>query len=697
MEFFKKIFNKFFGERRLRFDITTIFTILLAATSFFIISYTYIKVHKSILKFAEMTIFRAGSVIYEKITCFSKEYQEIPQACDSLIVDHENVSENNTALVYYLQKKLEIHPNIFSIYYGFNDGCFFNIENVSQTKQKTYYSDSNKPIPPDTSFVIETITATSNPQTRVRKYIDKDFKVLAEENIYPIGYDPRVRPWYIGAMNTRKVFWTKPYLFKFPPIYGVTVSGPFYSDIDRKILGIVGVDLSVDALSDFVKKQEISKNGKAFVIDRTTGEIVLPSDQIDKNATPLQLTILKDTFDNFKETKQNSFVQEFEFGKYLVSIFEMPESFNDRWLVAIVAPLDDFFAEIFQTQKIVIFVSLIIFLISSCLVVIFSRKISRPITTLANEVDKITNFEFSSPVRINSKIKEIKILDASVAALREAIQSFSKYVPKEIVRKLIKQGKGITIGGEKKQIVVMFSDIENFTPIAEKNSADKLMTLLEEYFDPMSKIILESQGTIDKYIGDSIMAFWGAPEDVSNPWQKACRAALKCLKLNHKFDAERVEKNLPSFPTRYGLSIGQAIVGNIGTEERINYTALGDIVNTASRLQSTNKIYSTSILITEELNELVKDQFVTRPIDEVVVKGKEIKIKIFELLGEKTNGSEISASTQDINIASMTTEALADLKNNAIEAAIVKFKKILEAFPKDGVAIYWLNKLTKAP
>lgn len=691
MNFFKTIF----GERRLRFDITTIFTILLAATSFFIIFYTYFKIHKSILDFAEMTINRAGKIIYEKVTAFNKEYQEVPQVCDSLIIKADDVSENNKPLIYYLQRNLELHPVIFSIYFGTINGGFFNIENIKQTQQKTFYNEKTKQIPEEASLVIETINRLASPPYRIRKYVDKDLKLLAQETISPIGYDPRLRPWYQGAMASNKPFWTPPYTFVFPPVFGITVASPYYDDQTKDKLGIAGIDLTLQSISDFIKNQNISKNGKAYIINKANGNIILPIDAANNHSSQIEQSLLTQSYNQFIKTQKNSFIQEFDGIQYLISIFSMPDSFNDQWLVAIQAPLNDFFANFFRTQKIVIIISSLIFLISSFLVIVFSRRISKPITTIANEVDKITNFDFSSPVRVSSNIKEIKILDASVAAMRETINWFSKYVPKDIVRQLIKQGKGISLGGEKKEIVVMFTDIENFTPIAEKYPADKLMSLLAEYFDPMSKIILNAQGTIDKYIGDSIMAFWGAPENITNPWRNACRSALKCLKLNLEFDANRQKEQLPPFPTRYGLSFGQAVVGNIGTQERINYTALGDIVNIASRLQSINKTYNTSILITEELNNLIKDEFITRPVDEVAVKGKAVKIKIFELLAEKSTDVSMDAHNNEAKLASMTIEAFTALSNKNIDVAITKYHDILNTFPGDGVASFWINFLKK--
>jgi adenylate cyclase len=166
-------------------------------------------------------------------------------------------------------------------------------------------------------------------------------------------------------------------------------------------------------------------------------------------------------------------------------------------------------------------------------------------------------------------------------------------------------------------------------------SAEQLMVHLSEYLDELTRIIMHYGGTVDKYIGDAIMAFWGAPL-----WQEdhailACRAALKCQKKISSLNLEWKEKELPPLNTRIGLNTGDTIVGNMGSTDRMNFSAIGDTVNLASRLEGVNKYYGTSIMVSESTYKQAKNYFIFRYTDKVKVKGKKQAIKIFELIAEK--------------------------------------------------------------
>src|SRR5690606_14155153 len=150
--------------------------------------------------------------------------------------------------------------------------------------------------------------------------------------------------------------------------------------------------------------------------------------------------------------------------------------------------------------------------------------------------------------------------------------------------------------------------------------------------DEMSKIILQARGTIDKYIGDSVMAFWGAPTECPDQATVCAETALRCHAFVQAFNRRCTEKKLPLFKTRFGINSGVAIVGNIGTPERMNYTLIGDMVNAASRIQQQNKAYTTSILMGEKTQKQLDGRFVTRPIDVVEVKGKKEKLVLYELM-----------------------------------------------------------------
>ena len=241
----------------------------------------------------------------------------------------------------------------------------------------------------------------------------------------------------------------------------------------------------------------------------------------------------------------------------------------------------------------------IIFIIGVCLILFWVARIVTPIKKLVKETEKIRTFNLEGSDRVHSHIKEVIEVSDAIFSMKMGLRSFQKYVPASLVRQLIMAGEDVRIGGKKEELAIFFSDIKDFTAIAEKTESNQLMKQICDYLDTFSHVIIQDNGTIDKFIGDAIMAFWGAPTAVKHPCEHAAHAALQCMRelqiLNQKWEAEKK----PGFYTRMGLHYGIAIVGNLGSSERLNYTALGDAVNIASRLVSANKLYGTSILVSE--------------------------------------------------------------------------------------------------
>ncbi len=210
---------------------------------------------------------------------------------------------------------------------------------------------------------------------------------------------------------------------------------------------------------------------------------------------------------------------------------------------------------------------------------------------------------------------------------------FSNYVNAEVVNELIKDPEKLQLGGEDKELTVFFSDIRGFTSISERLSPQELVELLNEYLSTMTDIIFETQGTLDKYIGDAVMAFWNAPLDVKDHPLLACKACVKMLdeldKLNDKWPEEK------QLAIGCGLNTGIMTVGNMGSQNRKNYTLMGDSVNLGARLESANKFYNTNILISEYTYERVKDSIIARELDYIRVKGKTEPVRIYELIAIK--------------------------------------------------------------
>ena len=212
---------------------------------------------------------------------------------------------------------------------------------------------------------------------------------------------------------------------------------------------------------------------------------------------------------------------------------------------------------------------------------------------------------------------------------------FGKYVSPVVINNLIKDPDRINLGGEKRNITVFFSDIRGFTSISESISPEELVRLLNEYLTEMTSIIIKDQGLVDKYMGDAIMAFWGAPLDQPDHAEMACSSSLEMIDKLRDLQKKWKKEDIPSFDIGIGLNSGEAIVGNMGSSNRFDYTAIGDNVNIASRMEGLNKIYGTNIIISGKTHKIIKENFETRKLDAVKVKGKKKPIIIYELLSQK--------------------------------------------------------------
>jgi adenylate cyclase len=223
----------------------------------------------------------------------------------------------------------------------------------------------------------------------------------------------------------------------------------------------------------------------------------------------------------------------------------------------------------------------------------------------------------------------------AVDNMKNGLRSFRKYVPADLVAELITLRKEAVLGAEKREATVFFSDIEDFTAISERLTPEALAEHLAVYFEGMTKIILRNRGTVDKYIGDAIMAFWGAPTAAPEHALLACRCALQCRSFLNALAGEAARSGAPVFRTRMGINSGELIVGNMGYEERMNYTVIGDHVNLASRLEGLNKYYGTQIIISQYTYAEVKGAVEARMIDVVAVKGRKQGVILYELVSEK--------------------------------------------------------------
>ena len=257
--------------------------------------------------------------------------------------------------------------------------------------------------------------------------------------------------------------------------------------------------------------------------------------------------------------------------------------------------------------------------------------------------------------------------------------AFSHYVPEKVVSQILENPDSLQLGGEERVVSILFSDVAGFTSISEKLTPAESVKLLNEYLTEMTDIVLANDGIIDKYEGDAIMAEFGVPVHYENHAYMACKAALQMQKKLAYLRTKWEQEGKPMLTARVGINTGEVIVGNMGSKNVFDYTVMGDHVNLGSRLEGANKFYGTYIMISEFTREYIKDDFITRELDLIRVKGKNKPIKVFELMAEKRD-------RQDENVLQMLksyNEGLGYYKVQNWDDAIEKFESCLKLVPED--------------
>jgi adenylate cyclase len=264
--------------------------------------------------------------------------------------------------------------------------------------------------------------------------------------------------------------------------------------------------------------------------------------------------------------------------------------------------------------------------------------------------------------------------------------AFQYYLTASVMNEILKDPTRLKLGGQKKNLTVMFSDIRGFTTISESLTPEQLVHLLNEYLTAMTDIVFKYEGLLDKYIGDAIMAVWGDPIDQPDHAVRGCKTALEMMAALKPLQAKWEAEGWPHIDIGIGVNTGDMTVGNMGSKMRFDYTVMGDSVNLGSRLEGTNKEYGTHIIISEFTYAQVKDQMLCRELGSVRVKGKKLPVKIYELLGTREDAPRLEAFLASFN------EGLASYKAMRWDEAIASFQKSLEMKPGDPPAAMYIER-----
>ncbi|MBS2025380.1 MAG: adenylate/guanylate cyclase domain-containing protein, partial [Deltaproteobacteria bacterium] len=330
--------------------------------------------------------------------------------------------------------------------------------------------------------------------------------------------------------------------------------------------------------------------------------------------------------------------RDFATGDLLVIAEEFPKESGIDWIALGVAPKDDYFGEARKQAMFAVLVGLVVMIFAAGMGAMLASRVAYGMKQIGEEMDRVGRFELSEGKLQTGKrwaVREVTSMAEATDRMKSGLRSFARYVPTQLVKDLLESGEEAKLGGHKQELTIYFSDLEGFTTLSEQMDPDELVTALGDYLSAMSEVVRANTGTVDKFIGDAIMAFWGAPRPFEDHAYSACISALRMSAKLEQMQVQWRSQGRPEFRARMGINSGTVVVGNIGSPERMNYTVVGDAVNLASRLEGLNKSYGTQILLGEATANALQGRLILRPVDWVAVKGRAQAVLVYELVGER--------------------------------------------------------------
>jgi adenylate cyclase len=530
---------------------------------------------------------------------------------------------------------LRSHPTLSWIALGFPNGTFFGALRAADDEIDMVEVKQN--------------SKTGIRQQRVDSYTPQPGDALFRgREIAPSDYSATGQSWYKRAVAEDRPGWSMLTRLPYRDRAAIVTSTPLVIDLDFRCVLAVVVEL--ERLSQFLAGLQVGRTGTVLLLNRN-GRIVASAASAALNSQrrgdmpELEVLVRNDpmlgsvaavladhgvSLADLSETRQLQTTGTSDGKDYFVTF--SPLKFND-WIVATVIPADDFLASI-RRNVLVVLIALagLTLIIAAIAILAANRLLAATLLRIAGQLKHIEEFRLDRVCRLSSPLRELDDLSGALLQMSHGLASFQKYLPTELVRTLVSCGVEARPGGQQQTLTVMFTDLAGYTSIAER-LGDRVVSVLAEYLEVVSAAVSSRGGTIDKFMGDGVMAFWGAPRPNPRHALDACAAALECQRLLASHRAAAEDCRGTPLHMRIGINTGRMLVGNIGSNERLSYTVIGDPVNVASRLEPLGKLYEVDIIIGEETRAAAGDAVIVRRLERVAVYGRTGGLAIYELLG----------------------------------------------------------------
>lgn len=593
-----------------------------------------------------------------------------------------------------LRQALSENGEVAAIYVGYDNGDFFLLRPISSDVERNRYN-----APSETQLMVQSIEHRGSELEGSYIFLDSSFRVLKIEGqpSYAKKYFPKERPWYQSAIKYSGTIITPPYLFFASRKVGLTIATQSESRH-----AVVAVDIQLDTLGKNLQEQKSTPNtklalldDKGFVIalgetaslinDLTSSGSEIKLKQLNEFNSPIFKKLHEDYVKDAGSNVSNDLTS-VDGDNWEVNLHPFKIGGESHFLLISAIPESELLAEGIRFKHNLLLAMAFLFAVMIPIALLLSRSISRPIKFLAQETDKIREMKLDDAPYLESRIREISTLGNSLQRLKKTISAFAAYIPRDLVTDLLKSDDGIQVGGESRYLTILFSDLKDFSSLSEVTPSRELLRRVSSYLKLMTYAIKEEGGTVDKFIGDSVMAFWGAPILDPNHAFHSAVAAIKTKRRMVDLNKALIAEGKPPLTVRIGINTDAVLVGNIGSEERLSYTVMGDGVNIASRLEGINKEFSTDIIISHAVFKEAGERLWVRPIDQITVKGRSGEILIYELLGIRGGNEETAPSATEEVLCELTSKAFDFYAAKNYEPALVIYQELIDRF-NDGLAL----------
>ena len=539
---------------------------------------------------------------------------------------------------YQLHTHLLQSSEFLSSYIGFEDQSF---RAVYHAKEGINFFD--KPTPKQAKFAfIELNNATQKNSIRDVFFKDANDQFIERVNV-ETSYNPTIRPWYQAALKQKKSIIYGPILDAITGHIELTFSTPVI--VNDRVTAVASIDMSLDSIQDFLNSNRISKNAISLILDSQNRVVVSSEPQKQGSGQAQGIGQVSDLASDLPKRAllslpSSQYLGAFRFKNddgsinYMASMSKINLKAPVDWRVLSIAPAQDFLTDISDNNRFIAVIGVLALLAQLLVIYFMSVRIARPLEQLALQVDNIEQLKVSEGVALpHSFFYEIDRLTKSIDKMRKAIAAFAVFVPVDLVRGLLKSEQKLELGGHSRFLTIMFCDLEGFSTLSENSPSQTLLLRVSRYLEVATRSINEEMGTVDKFIGDGVMAFWGAPNTLEDHAFRACAAALKIQARMDLINQEWKDQGLLPLKVRIGIHSDVVLVGNIGSHERMSYTVMGDGVNVAARLEGVNKDLGTRICVSKAVVREAGERLNLRKLEDVTVKGRKSIVEVYELLG----------------------------------------------------------------